>query len=101
MPFVLFANQEFVIGSERNSATFPNQTNEGHLALYQPKIPFSPVIVGQWITKPGMGRELLRRFPFQGRQTMCGVDGGFQALHRFVELLLCFEGWRTKQEATQ
>ena len=33
VPFVLFAKEEFVFGSEGKSATFANETNEGHLAL--------------------------------------------------------------------
>ena len=32
-PFVLFANEEFVLGSERDPATFANQTKAGHVAL--------------------------------------------------------------------
>ena len=33
MPFVLFANEEFVLGSHGNPATLANETNEGYLAL--------------------------------------------------------------------
>ena len=33
LPFVLFAKEEFVLGSERKSATFANETNERHIAL--------------------------------------------------------------------
>lgn len=33
LPFVLFANEEFVLGGERNSAAFANEPNEGHFAL--------------------------------------------------------------------
>ena len=33
LPFVLFANEEFVLGGERNSATLANETNEGYMAL--------------------------------------------------------------------
>ena len=33
LPFVLFANEEFVLGGEGNSAALANETNEGHLAL--------------------------------------------------------------------
>ena len=33
LPFVFFANQEFVLGGESNSAACANETNEGHLAL--------------------------------------------------------------------
>jgi len=101
LPFVLFANQEFVLGGEDNPAAFADQTNEGHLALYQLKITLSPVIVDRWITQSGMGCELLGCSSFQGRQTVGGIDGGLQALHCFVELFLCFEGLRAKQEATQ
>ena len=38
VPLVFFANEEFVIGRERNSAALANETNEGHFALYQLKI---------------------------------------------------------------
>jgi len=33
LPFVFFANQEFVFGSKRNSAAFANEPNESHIAL--------------------------------------------------------------------
>ncbi len=33
LPFVFFANQEFVFGGESNPATLANETNEGYLAL--------------------------------------------------------------------
>jgi hypothetical protein len=33
LPFVLFANEEFVLGSESNPAAFANETNEGYIAL--------------------------------------------------------------------
>ena len=33
LPFVFFANQEFVIRGERNSATLANKTNERDVAL--------------------------------------------------------------------
>jgi hypothetical protein len=33
LPFIFFANEEFVLGGEGNSATLANETNEGHLAL--------------------------------------------------------------------
>ena len=33
LPLVLFANEEFVIGGEGNSAALADQTNEGHVAL--------------------------------------------------------------------
>ena len=101
LPLVLFANQEFVLGGEGNSATFANQTKEGHVALYQLEIARSPIVVGGWIAKFGVGCELLRCFSLQGRQTMPGIEGGFQTLHRFVELFLGFEGLRPKEETIQ
>ena len=33
LPFVFFANQEFVLGGDGNSAALANETKEGHLAL--------------------------------------------------------------------
>jgi len=33
LPFVLFANEELVIGGECNSAALANETNERHVAL--------------------------------------------------------------------
>jgi hypothetical protein len=33
LPFVFFANQEFVLGGESNPATLANETNEGYVAL--------------------------------------------------------------------
>jgi hypothetical protein len=33
LPFVLFANEEFVLGSAGNSAAFADQTNESYFAL--------------------------------------------------------------------
>ena len=33
LPFVFFANQEFVRGGEGNSAALANETKEGHVAL--------------------------------------------------------------------
>ena len=33
LPFVLFANQEFVLGGESNPAAFANEPNKGYLAL--------------------------------------------------------------------
>ena len=33
LPFVLFANQEFVLGGESDPAALANETKEGHLAL--------------------------------------------------------------------
>ena len=33
LPFVFFANQEFVLGGKRNSAAFANEPNESHIAL--------------------------------------------------------------------
>lgn len=47
---MFFANQEFVIGGERNLAALVYQANVGYLALYQPKITF----VQLW--QKGMGR---------------------------------------------
>jgi hypothetical protein len=32
LPFILFANQEFVLGSESNPATLANEPKEGDLA---------------------------------------------------------------------
>lgn len=96
LPFVLFAKEEFVLGREGNSATFANQTNEGHLALSQPKIAHSPIVVSGWIAELGAGSELLWGFALQGRQTMHGIDGSLHARHGLVKLLLRFEGVRTK-----
>ena len=33
LPFVLFANEEFVLGGEGDAATFANETKESHVAL--------------------------------------------------------------------
>ena len=33
VPFVLFADEELVLGSEGNPAALANETNKGHLAL--------------------------------------------------------------------
>ena len=33
VPFVLFADEELVLGGEGNPAALANETNEGHLAL--------------------------------------------------------------------
>ena len=33
LPFVLFADEELVLGGESNPAARANETNEGHLAL--------------------------------------------------------------------
>src|SRR5687767_3420877 len=67
LAFVCFANEEFVLGGKGDPATFANQTNERHLALYQLKITPSPIVVGGWIAKPGMGGKLLGCFSLQSR----------------------------------
>ena len=33
LPLVLFANEEFILGGESNSAALTNETNERHMAL--------------------------------------------------------------------
>lgn len=101
LPFVLFANEEFVLGGESNSAALANEPKEGHMALYQAKIVCAPVIVVRWKAKPGVGYELLRCFALQGRQTVHGVYGGFHALYRLVKLPFRFEGMGPKQETSQ
>src|SRR5512144_1419663 len=101
LPFVLFANEELVVGGYCYSAALADETNEGHLALDPSKIACAPAIVSRWIAMFDAGSELLGRFAFQGRQTMPGVDGGLHALHCLVELLFGFEGSGTKQKAIE
>src|SRR5262245_29873426 len=57
--------------------------------------------MGGWITKPGVGCELLRCFSFQGRQTVCRVYGGLHVLHGLVKLFLSCKGVGPKQETSQ
>ena len=45
LPFVLFANEELVIGGERNSSALADQAKEGHVALYQLKITRAPIVM--------------------------------------------------------
>ena len=101
LPFVLFANEELVLGGHCYSAALANETNEGHLALDPSKIACTPVIVNRWIAMLGAGYEFLGRFAFQNRQPMAGVDGSLHALHCLVELFFGFEGWGPKQKAIQ
>ena len=101
VPLVLCANEELVFGGECNSAALANKPNKCHLALYPPKIARAPIIMERWMAQAGTGCELLRCFALQGRQAVRDVNGDLHLLHRFVELLLCFEGVGPKQETVQ